>query len=533
LINAKHPDDIRAQSMQAAMVLGQIVEAHMDAKHIELYRTLGYKGELRAVTASVAEETISPTPPDESVQEGPEGSELPPLGPEDLEKLEAQLRADPAVVLTWARHTYDAEVTEDQLAAAIAGARAALTSPETFIRMRAAAEEHEEALAVASGAEKIGAHMLPVGFTFPGMTDAIPIDPTLTKFETRDDAIGWVLFAGFDWLRSQFGGVRKAPFRWHNHPSYQARRFIYNIEEPTVEHPIDIALFSDFGTGLYHSLYIAQQFRERQFPYAVHLGDIYYAGRTSEFQESFERPLAPLLAGTQLFMLNSNHEMMSGSQPYFAYIDAKHSAHPQVQTQEGSYFCLKSSRFQLIGIDTDYHEPSRLREPELVEWLESVLREGKREQRTNILLSANEPYEYGKMALQPLLTEDLAGFANEQLIDLWFWGNTHYCALFDASLQTPFLGSCVGHAGYPYSRRQAGERSAAPVRFIETRARFPAWTQLRQDRGNNGYCVLRLKADGALELNYIDWMSQLRCDVALTGTNGRRRLAIASLQVHD
>ena len=163
---------------------------------------------------------------------------------------------------------------------------------------------------------------------------------------------------------------------------------------------------------------------------------------------------------------------------------------------------------------------------------ENVLREGKRERRTNILLSANEPYEYGKMTLQPLLTEDLVRFVSERLIDLWFWGNTHYCALFDVSPHTPFIGSCIGHAGYPYSRRQSGEPSPAPVRFLEARARFPAWTALRQDRGNNGYCILRLKADGTVDLNYLDWMGNLRCEAALSKATDQEPLAVTRVQSH-
>ena len=201
-------------------------------------------------------------------------------------------------------------------------------------------------MAFALGAEKVDRHVLPLGFSFPGMTDEDTIDPTLTQFETPGNAIGWVLFAGFSWLRTQLGSVQKAPFRWHNHPSYHPRRFVYNLEEPTAGAPLDIALFADFGTGLYPALYIAQQFNLKRFPYAVHLGDVFSAGRISEFQDHFERPLNPMLETTRFFMLNSNHEMMSGSQPYFDYVDAKRSAHPESQEQEGSYFCLRSSRLR-------------------------------------------------------------------------------------------------------------------------------------------------------------------------------------------
>ena len=316
------------------------------------------------------------------------------------------------------------------------------------------------------GAPRGGVHLVPPGFSFPGITDDIPINPSIKKFETQRDAIGWLLFAGVDWLRTQLNARPKAPFHWHNHPAYQGRRFIYDED-------------------------------------------------------------------TRLFMLNANHEMMSGGYPYFDYIDAKKASYPHTQEQEGSYFCLRSSRFQLVGIDTDYHKHSRLQEPELVAWLGQILRDGKRDGRTNILLSSNEPYEYGRTELKPLLAEDLVGFAREQLIDLWFWGNTHYCAFFHESPHTPFLGSCIGHGGYPYSKISSGRRSPAPVGFVETLARFPAWTELTQDRGNNGYCVLRLKADGSVGLNYIDWMSTLRCEATLTKANRQDRLTVVNVQVYD
>jgi hypothetical protein len=510
----------------------------MNAQQVELYRTLGYKGPLPVTDSAEALSSAAPgsaaaprhLEPAERVRDV---AELPPLDLDELQHLQAQLDADPEAVLTWARGAWDAELTEEQFRAAIAEAQTALKSPASFRRAMEAAADHETSVAFSLGAPRGGVHLVPPGFSFPGMTDDIPIDPSIKKFETQRDATGWLLFAGAHWLRTQLGGGQNAPFRWHHHPTYQGRRFVYDLEEPTVESPLEVALFSDFGTGLYPALYIAAQLRQRKFPYAVHLGDVYYAGRKSEFQENFETPLNPILQDTRLFMLNANHEMLSGAFAYFDYLDAKKAAHPHTQEQDGSYFCLRSSRFQLVGIDTDYHEHNRLKEPELVGWLGQVLREGRSEGRTNILLSSNEPYEYGHLELKPLLTEDLAGFVQEQLIDLWFWGNTHYCAFFDAGLQSPFIGSCIGHGGYPYSKQSSGKRCPAPVRFVETLARFPAWTELRQDRGNNGYCVLRLKADGAVELNYIDWMGALRCEATLSKANRQDRLTISGVRLHD
>jgi hypothetical protein len=53
---------------------------------------------------------------------------------------------------------------------------------------------------------------------------------------------------------------------------------------------------------------------------------------------------------------------------------------------------------------------------------------------------------------------------------------------------------------------------------------FPALTDLRPDRANNGYCLLWLRADGTIELKYLDWMGNLRCEATLTKGNSQDRL---------
>ena len=289
-------------------------------------------------------------------------------------------------------------------------------------------------------------------------------------------------------------------------------------------------MFSDFGTGLYHSRYIAKQFRERPFPYAIHCGDVYYAGRKSEFENYMNRPLSPILDSTGLFLLNSNHEMYAGGKWYFRFLEDIRARHPERQRQEGSYFALQLEHFQIIGIETAYHDDGRFREARLRQWLEERLVEGRRAGRSNILLSANQPYEYGERGLTDLLKKDLRGLANRNLIDLWFWGDTHYCALFDHGKRAPFIGSCIGHGGFPYRRKRLGERSPAPVKFLETAPRFPAFTRLRQGRGNNGYCVMALKSDGSIGLRYVDWMSRDRATASLSRDNATGRLSIADVR---
>ena len=401
--------------------------------------------------------------------------------------------------LEYFRQAVDEDLSASQLSKALEDMLLALENPYGAERMLIASDTLESS-----------AQRLPSDFSFPGIDlSRYPINPGRRKFEPLADLLQWIWFAGGPFV---FGAV-KAPFRSH---TKNKSRFRYKMPDPGAQTPIEIALFSDWGTGEYQSNYISKQLENERFPLAIHLGDVYYAGRKKEFRKYVNEPLQNVVKQTNLFFLNANHEMLRGAKWYYNYLDEKQQQHPRVQQQEGSYFALESDRFQIVGIDTDYHERSRLRDPELLGWLEDRLVDGRRSGRTNILLSSNHPYKYGEVALTPLLDSDLRDLVKRKLVDLWFWGNTHYCALFNRSASTPFIGSCIGHGGFPYDGKCYGEPTPAPLEFLETTRRFPATTGLRQGRGNNGYCVMTLRADSNIVLRYLDWMSRLRAEANLS-----------------
>lgn len=177
---------------------------------------------------------------------------------------------------------------------------------------------------------------------------------------------------------------------------------------------------------------------------------------------------------------------------------------------------------QIIGIDTAYHQNARHAERRLNEWLAIQLERKRTHGTINILLSSNEPYSKKSGDNTELLANDLLPFAHEGLIDLWFWGNEHYCALYRRSDDAPFIGSCIGHGGYPYSRIDREDLSGnlrGHARFVETHARFPDATEVRPDRGNNGFAVLTIEPDSTIGLDYIDWMRDTRFTTRLNKTS--------------
>jgi hypothetical protein len=462
-------------------------------------------------------ETVTPRPraprPPDPAHAAPGSADLPPLDLPAVEALHQLFRERPDELLARARLAFDKKMTHADLARSLDAVRTALTAP----RQASAVVASSRALATA-------AHALPDTFDFDGMDLAeIDIDPGNTRFETWGDAWGWVVNTG-GFLFGYPAGP-KAGFRYHDDPRYLSR-FVYPLEGQAAGASLSVALFSDFGTGLYHSRYIAKQLRTLRFPYAIHLGDVYYAGRQAEFDAYFARYLDPLLDHTRVFTMNGNHEMFSRGVPYFRYLDARR-AHP-LQQQEGSYFCLRGATAQIIGIDTDYFGAGRFADPSLLTWLDAQLSYGRAHGLTNILLSGDEPYEYGSTGRTSLYQDLRRLVSTRHLVDLWFWGNTHYCALFGPAGDAPFIGSCIGHGGYPYERQVAGKDEPAPVEFLEKKGRFPDWTRLRPDRGNNGYCVLTFQPGGDLGLRYVDWMSHDRCLVSLARA-GDGKLSLGSV----
>jgi hypothetical protein len=334
------------------------------------------------------------------------------------------------------------------------------------------------------------------------------------KYEEVGDWFGWFFWAGGPWVLSKVGlEPKKYPFPFHTTSS----PYIYNFKDKNGTalngKPIRIALFSDFGTGAYHSRYIAAQIDALSPDYAIHLGDVYYAGREHEFQQNLEVQIQPLLSKMQVFTMNSNHEMLSKGEHYFKYLQKKKALK---QDQEGSYFCIRSDRYQVIGLDTAYHEDGRHNNPILAQWFAARMKEGTEKKLITILLTPNEAYELGTEGTTKLYKEDIKQQIGNGKIFLWFWGNTHYCTFFDeAKDQTPFYASCIGHAGFPVERDKIVHKKAQndkiaqgfkpPAKWVDTTYRFNE--DIRPDLANSGFVLLTLEKD-SVKLQYLDWLDR-------------------------
>jgi hypothetical protein len=414
-------------------------------------------------------------------------------------QLRAQLIADPERMLAEAPAVLGDTPSMADGMRLLNDAEAALRTPSHTLAALAANRSDES-------------YELPAKYQFPGYDpQAVPIRPSEKRFESAADAAAWVATAAAAWA---FRLVTPKPD--------------LPLPAATAEYPLlerngrtTVALFSDWGTGYYHSNYIARHIVHLEAAQAVHLGDVYYTGTRGQFDEQFTPLLDRVMRAMPLYTMNANHEMDSHGIPYLEFLAAKNALGPGTghaeQPQETSYFSLVNDRYQLVAIDTAFHGNGRYKNADLRAWLRARLEAGRDAGRITILLSQNEPYgpsggdSVAARELRDLYEKDLRAWVKEGLVHAWFWGDEHFAALYAPNDEVPFVGSCIGHGGYPYGRMHDDTRPGDVTRVVwtETEARFPQDTGQRQDRGNNGFCLLTLDTEG-IHLDYWDWLLRRR-----------------------
>jgi hypothetical protein len=217
------------------------------------------------------------------------------------------------------------------------------------------------------------------------------------------------------------------------------------IEPSPVPEPIPddarIAVFGDWGTGLYGAPAIAQSIVGLdRCDVVLHVGDTYYSGEDTEVHDRLVGDWPKRPAPTVNRSLNGNHEMYSGGKGYFqALADFFH--------QSASCFAMQNANWILVGLDTAYNDFDL--DAKQVAWLEAIVAGAGT--RKLILFSHHQPFsqldDQGPK-LQVALTNLLKG----QRIHAWYWGHEHRLVIYDPHPVWGFKGRCIGNGGFPSLR---------------------------------------------------------------------------------
>jgi hypothetical protein len=208
----------------------------------------------------------------------------------------------------------------------------------------------------------------------------------------------------------------------------------------TIPDDAKLAIFSDWGTGLYGAPIITNTIRHLpRCDVALHLGDTYYSGAEDEIKNRLIGDW-PTRAGTINRALNGNHEMYSGGQGYFEALTSFFG-------QTSSCIALQNTNWLILGLDTAYNDFDL--DGAQVAWVKSMVAAAGR--RNVILCSHHQPFS-ALDAQGPNLQAALSELLDQQRITAWLWGHEHRLVVYEPHLTWGVKGRCVGHGGFPASR---------------------------------------------------------------------------------
>lgn len=251
------------------------------------------------------------------------------------------------------------------------------------------------------------------------------------KFDNKTDVLGWAWSFLSEWDADHHEIVRPA-----------------SDDPETIPDDFRIAMFSDWGTGMYGAPVIAKtiEAQANNFDLVMHLGDVYYAGAEQETKERF-LDLWPKCPNAISRALNGNHEMYSGGHAYFE------KTLPAFR-QKSSYFAYQNNNWLIACLDTACTDFD-LDETQAA-WLEQLV--GKADERRVMVMSHHQLFS--QLDSQgPKLADTLAKLLHYKSLDFWYWGHEHRCVVYDVDEGTGLTARCVGHSGMPQRR---GDEKTAP-----------------------------------------------------------------------
>ena len=236
---------------------------------------------------------------------------------------------------------------------------------------------------------------------------------------------------------------------------------------PLGDDPVSIAIAGDWGTGFVYRTdglptpaeKVARKIKDLAPTYAVHLGDVYYAGTNIEEQQKFICNWPSGKNGS--FTLNSNHEMYSGANGYYLALD---DPGKKFAAQNGnSYFALSNKDWLVIALDTAYHADEihlyqhGFLDPAQCAFIDGLMARADAPKRV-ILVTHHNGLSVDGTTPSALWGQLASRFAGVEL--WWYWGHMHAGIVYSdrntsGQMQSSSSGGgiiharCAGHGAVP------------------------------------------------------------------------------------
>jgi hypothetical protein len=282
-----------------------------------------------------------------------------------------------------------------------------------------------------------------------------------------------------------------------------------------------LILFGDWASGVPRAAKVANQIAKQLADptavdrecHVIHLGDVYYAGRTFEY-ETHLGDLWPV--GRELgdkvgsWCLNGNHDMFTGGHALFSFLDKDARFRRQNRC---TYFALENENWIVLGLDTAYDciglkgDEGTLPAPQ-ADWMQHQLAHatGKKV----ILLSHHQPFSAWENNSPQLIGALAPVLKGPKPVEAWFWGHEHRCAVYEPSHNVTYP-ALIGHGGVPVYA-SSKQPSGPKLRYHDNRS----FTHMLEKFSYMGFAVLDL--DGAnATVRYIDEDGVARAEVDSIG----------------
>ncbi|MFL6260262.1 MAG: metallophosphoesterase family protein [Thermoanaerobaculia bacterium] len=281
-----------------------------------------------------------------------------------------------------------------------------------------------------------------------------------------------------------------------------------------------VALIADWGTGTAEARGLLEKVMAHRPDVLIHLGDVYYSGTESEYTQYLFNPINEVLGrgpGRPLpvFGLTGNHCMYSGGDPFYAMIDKLNQPPlaPPGQLQTHSFFNLRSSGWQILGMDTGLHDDDVFDVATDLTYLEDTEVAWHKHQiasaggRRTILLSHHQlfsafsaigPESNGDRSMNTLLHSQFGDVLGQ--VEAWLWGHEH-----NLEIYAPYAGlkrgRCIGHSAVPVFVTQEPYKSrvGGKIPLLAANPAVPGVPVMLGTTGgvyNHGYVILKLDDAG-------------------------------------